>query len=416
MGLKIVLYVVIGLITIGLAFMLGNKIVVKKCISYVKRFPSVVPIHKATLQVEPNGNYFFRSNEDFTVLQLTDLHIGGGILSYKKDKLALRAVASMITEQKPNLVVITGDIAFPLVHYSGTGNNKSAHKIVAEMMEALQMYWVPVFGNHDTEIYSKFNREKIGDFYESDSYPHCLFKKGERNLDGCGNSLIPIKNDADIIVQSLVFLDSHAYTDDNKFGLYRKYDCIKENQVKWYKNEMENAIQHNQNIVTNMDTEHKTKLQNKYCKGNSLVFFHIPIQEYQDAYEDYLNKSPDATLFYGQYGEKNHAVHHPVQHDALFETASLLKGHIGFFCGHDHLNNASILYKDIRLTFGYSIDYLVYFRIHKYGLYRGCTNITIKTDSEFNVEGLNYYASQFKVIDGRKKEKVTMEPYFKENT
>lgn len=42
----------------------------------------------------------------------------------------------------------------------------------------------------------------------------------------------------------------------------------------------------------------------------------------------------------------------------MFDTALELGSTSGFFCGHDHYNNASIEYKGIRLTYGMSIDYL----------------------------------------------------------
>ena len=53
------------------------------------------------------------SDRDYKILQLTDLHLGFGIFSGKKDRLALAAVTELIRRTKPDLLVLTGDSVFP---------------------------------------------------------------------------------------------------------------------------------------------------------------------------------------------------------------------------------------------------------------------------------------------------------------
>ena len=60
----------------------------------------------------------------------------------------------------------------------------------------------------------------------------------------------------------------------------------------------------------------------------------------------------------------------------MFDTALELGSTSGFFCGHDHYNNASIEYKGIRLTYGMSIDYLAMPGIEKETKQRGAELIT----------------------------------------
>ena len=43
------------------------------------------------------------SDRDYKILQLTDLHLGFGIFSGKKDRLALAAVTELIRRTKPDL-------------------------------------------------------------------------------------------------------------------------------------------------------------------------------------------------------------------------------------------------------------------------------------------------------------------------
>ena len=58
--------------------------------------------------VDENGNWFFVTDKDFKVMHLTDIHIGGGVLSATTDKQAIRAVAAMV---KAENVPFKGDVS-----------------------------------------------------------------------------------------------------------------------------------------------------------------------------------------------------------------------------------------------------------------------------------------------------------------
>ena len=77
------------------------------------------------------------------------------------------------------------------------------------------------------------------------------------------------------------------------------------------------------------------------------------------------------------------------------------------FCGHDHLNNLSVNYKGIDLTYGMSIDYLAYSGIYKLGTQRGCGVLKISPDGTLNAYHENYY--QDKYLSQYAKESVTMQ-------
>ena len=63
---------------------------------------------------DADGLWYFETDREFKVMQLTDVHIGAGFASQKKDAWAMNAVATMITQEKPDLVIVTGDIAYPV--------------------------------------------------------------------------------------------------------------------------------------------------------------------------------------------------------------------------------------------------------------------------------------------------------------
>ena len=348
-------------------------------------------------QLEPvlddNGCYTFTTDDHFKVVQLTDVHIGGGFLSIKKDSMAINAVAAMITAEKPDLVVITGDIAYPVPFQAGTFNNKTSAELFAQLMEKLGVYWVPVFGNHDTEAYSYYSRKKISEFYSQEKFSHCLFQAGPEDVDGYGNSIINVKNTKGEITQSLVMLDSHSYVDNDYFGIMWKYDTIHESQVKWYE-----------------DSLNKIKAENNDVMPKSLAFFHIAIPEYKTAWDEYrtndFNDTENVKYIYGKAGEKDYSVYTSEYNYGFFDKVKELGSTQGMFCGHDHLNNFSIDYKGVRLTYGYSIDYLAYSGIMKFGLQRGCTVIDIAPDGSFESHLENYYQDKYQTA--KEKEQVDL--------
>ena len=145
-------------------------------------------------QKDKNGNWVFTTDRDFKVMQLTDIHIGAGYMSYEKDLMAFNAVASMITREKPDLVIVTGDIAYPVPFQAGTFNNKTSAVAFAELMENLGVYWTLTLGNHDSEIYSYYSGslrldpipgETIGYVGRQACYSACL-RAGCRGAGRCG--------------------------------------------------------------------------------------------------------------------------------------------------------------------------------------------------------------------------------------
>ncbi len=365
--------------------------------SFISSLSSVEYENQLAPTLDENGYYTFVTDDDFKIMQLTDIHIGGGFLSIKKDNMALNAVAAMVKEEKPDLVVVTGDIAYPVPFQSGTFNNKKSAELFADLMEQLGVYWCLAFGNHDTEAYSYYSREEIAEVYESEKYEHCLFQSGDENVDGVGNYIINIKNTSGEITQSLVMLDSHSYVDNDYFGIMWKYDTIHENQIEWYEQSLLELQEQNNSVMP-----------------KSLVFFHIPLPEYKDAWYEYMDNDYSDTdnvqYIYGKAGEQNTVIYSSEYNYGFFNKMLELGSTQGTFCGHDHLNNFSINYKGIRLTYGYSIDYLAYTGIMKYGLQRGCTMITVSPDGSFESKLENYY--QDKYTPTNEKEDVLMEDYY----
>ena len=341
------------------------------------------------------------AEDSFRVLHLTDIHIGAGAFSASKDRWAIDAVVETVNRVKPDLVIVTGDMAYPVPFQAGTFDNKREAEMFASMMERLGVYWTITFGNHDTEIYSLYDRDDIAaEVYSDPKWEHCLFREGPTDIAGKGNDVIVVRHpttdgveivdaasyEANVgstkISQALVTIDSHSYTDGDYFGIAWKYDNIHQDQINWYAREMDR--------LTEMNGGEQVK---------NLVFFHIPLTEYGVYWNEYKDNGHEdtANVHYvqgkaGESGEKSF----PGVNDCLTFETMLTHGGQGTFCGHDHYNTFAIDVKAttkdadgndvtgvIRLSYGMSIDYLAYVGIASDIEQRGGQEIRIDADGGF---------------------------------
>lgn len=382
--------------TISLTFTPLTETIIKGNYDYAKSFDKVV-YENQLVPTEDEEGWTFTTDGDFKVLQFTDVHIGGGAFSVGKDKKAMNAVAAMITAEKPDLVVITGDMAYPVPFQAGTFNNSLSTEMLIELLEQLGVYYAVVFGNHDSEFYGTHDREAIADLWGADDLQYSLFKKGPADIDGFGNYIIKVKGTDGKVKNAFYLLDSHAYTDGDVLGIQWKYDNIKESQINWYKNSVL-AIDAANNDGDDIFT--------------SLAFFHIPLEEYGIAWKEYAAngyKNTENVIYKGGYfHEDNEESFCGIYSENFFETMLELGSTKATFCGHDHVNNAILEYKGINLVYGMSIDYLAYTDLNSKGAQRGCTVIELGADGE--LEGItleNYY--QDKYPSKYEKESVSMQ-------
>ena len=350
-------------------------------------------------ELDEDGCWTFTTDRDFKVVQLTDIHIGGGLFSLKKDAKAMNAVAAMLTAEKPDLVVLTGDMVYPVPFQAGTFNNEISTKLLITLMEKLGVYYTVCFGNHDSEAYGTHTRQQISDLWADPDLKYSLYQEGPEDVDGYGNHIIKVKNSNGLVKNAFFMLDSHDYIDGDILGIQWKYDNIHENQIQWYKD-----------AVLSIDAKNKA-IDSECPMFSSLAFFHIPLEEYGMAWNEFkennYHDTENVKYFDGWYHESDEKSYCGLYPDNMFETMLELGSTKGIFCGHDHINNASLEYKGIRLTYGMSIDYLAYTDLNKKGAQRGCTVITLSPDGKLSVSLENYY--QDKYPSKYEKEEVTMQ-------
>ena len=303
------------------------------------------------------------AGKPFRILQLTDVHVGGGAFSRKKDKMALAAVEKIVTAANADFVVVTGDICYPLFPWSGTFNNMRGSRKFANLMNKLGVDWTLVYGNHDTESFAFYNKEHLSDFYMKQ--PKCHFEKGEKGLTGLGNYMIKLNSADGSLNTALMFIDSNAYLTSSFFS---GFDVIHDDQIDWYKR-----------TINEVSVGGQT--------ARSLAFFHIPPKEFKEGWDKCYQGSDEVIYHHGFVQEKDNYLGYPKTKEGNFFGEMVKLGSCkGMFMGHDHLNTLSITYQGIRLTYGMSIDYLAYKGIHKKHTQRGGTIIDVYDDGQFEVK------------------------------
>ncbi|WP_216697349.1 metallophosphoesterase family protein [Anaerostipes faecalis] len=192
-----------------------------------------------------------------------------------------------------------------------------------------------------------------------------LYPYRQPHVTGRNNQLIEFRNVDGSFNQAIFLIDSNAYTE----GPINSYDYIHDDQVDWY-----------QENIKRLEKQERKAI-------SSMLFFHIPLQQYRTAYELYEKGSKEVTYYFGSNDEKMInkvcASNYPSK---IFDTALKLGSTKAFFCGHDHYNNMSLEYKGIRLTYGMSIDYLAMPGIENDTKQRGGTLITVHKDSSYDIE------------------------------
>ena len=304
---------------------------------------------------------------EFKILHLTDIHLGGSFFSRKKDILALTACYKEISYTCPDLVIVTGDLTYPVGLSSLSFNNSAPVQQFAAFMRNVGIPWAFAYGNHDTESIASLRSEELIEVYKSLSYKTSgtlLYPYVQPSVTGRNNQLIEVRNADGKLNTALFLLDSNAYTGEG----INKYDYIHDDQVDWYEGE-----------VRRLEREAGGHI-------SSLIFFHIPLQEYRTAYDLYLEGSDQVTYYFGENNERLiDTICCSAHPSSLFDRIVALGSTTGVFCGHDHYNNMSLAYRGVRLTYGMSIDYLVMPGISEQTAQRGGELITIKEDASWDV-------------------------------
>lgn len=307
----------------------------------------------------------------FRILQITDVHI---LNDEKKDAKAFKTIDAMVETTNPDMIMFTGDL-------TSEKENFTAFKTMCEYLESFNIPWAFVFGNHEgldikyapDEVIDPekiADRQTLSDYLET--LPNCIYEAGDENVDGMGNYYYNVKDDNGNVITSLIMMDSHSYDEENN-----GYDHFHDNQIKWYENTVKT-------IAKEVNGDESEVVP-------SLAFFHVPMKEYMTAYDE--AKGTDNRLWGFRFPKEDGT---PAVDDQMFEKMVELGSTKGCFAGHDHMNNFSVNYQGIRLTYGLSCDHNIYLVP-----LRGGVLINVKNDGSFTTQHLIRHRGQSTITIGK---------------
>lgn len=251
----------------------------------------------------------FNSDKKFKIVQFTDIH---WVTGNPETKVSEECMNKVLDVEKPDLVVFTGDFV--------TG--KPAAQGIKELLEPTVSRNLPfamVFGNHDDE--QDMTRREM---YELVKTIHGNMTRTTEGISGVSNYVLSLKaSDNDKESATLYFFDSNSYS---KHESVKGYDWIKPDQISWYS-----------------DQSSKFTQKNGGTPMPALAFFHIPLPEYEESV------TSDNSMSIGTKRERPCS---PEINSGLF-AAMLTSGDVmGTFVGHDHVNDYSVYWKGILLSYG----------------------------------------------------------------
>ena len=279
------------------------------------------------------SDYFVRSlkyRPGFKILQLTDIH-----MSDKDDQdlhygfLKLLIEDANKDEADPvDLIVVTGD----LFTFASRGTAETFFKF----LDGYQIPWTVVFGNHDEQTY--FSVDWMTD-YLNNFGSYCYFKDlQDDSVQGNCNFAINIMDGATIHDQ-LIFMDSNRYSFYEQG--YAGYDYFKNDQIKWYSDLVDFTTEQNGNNTV-----------------NSLMFYHIPLFEINDAYDK-------GTIVYdgpkGNGDGKREDTCPPKYNSGFFDVIKDKGSTKAMFFGHDHINTFEADLDGVKFCYGIKSTNRIYY-------------------------------------------------------
>lgn len=267
----------------------------------------------------------FNKDGKFKIVQFTDTHYCYG---NPKSETAVRNINSVVDAEKPDMVVFTGDLVFA----------DSVARGLTAVTQPLVDRGIPfavVFGNHDHQFDMSYQ-----DMYDLlHNRPYSLMPP--RGYVESPDYEVPVYSaDGKELKYVLYCLDSHDVL-MAKATKVRGYDWLTPDQIEAYNNK-----------------SHIYKTANGGNPVPALMFFHIPLPEFEYATKDEKD----------YVGNKKERVCSPNINTGMYAALRINGDVKGVFCGHDHDNDFVTDYKGVLLSYGrYSGGNTVYNHLGKPG-------------------------------------------------
>ena len=276
-----------------------------------------------------------KKGTDFKILNITDTHL----VTVDWENPAVRdnfvaTVDELVRATSPDLITMSGDIAF--AEWTGS------YKYFGDLMNKYNIPWTMCWGNHDHQA----GEEQLG-VYEKQFLEYSNFFYEPTREFGVGSNVIAIDN-GERVVHGIVLIDSFdpasptVPEDDPEKG--KKILCPE--LIEWY--------------------EDKINMLKKLGCNESTLITHVPLYEYKLAidaalkseydrqsisFEDSFDKKYWNDGYKDSFGVTHESVCYSDLATGLFACMKKLGSTKNVLVGHDHINNFSINYEGIRLTY-----------------------------------------------------------------
>lgn len=287
------------------------------------------------------------------ILQISDTQIidqaqsrpGDSQSSYyaieKLEERLLGYLRDTINGVKPDLILITGDLV-----YGKFDDNGTSLLALIEAMESFGIPWAPVFGNHDNESKKGVDWQ----CQQLENAEHCLFK--QRTLTGNGNYTVGISQGGKL-TRIFFMMDSNACSEASEESKANGHTAptrvgFADDQVEWFVGVGE--------------------ILKQYSPNTKVSFaFHIQIYEFKNAYAKYgftnqntsnnpinIDKHPDKED--GDFGYIGEGLKGAWDQNGKIFAKMVEMGVDSIYVGHEHCNNASVVYNGVRFQFSQKIS------------------------------------------------------------
>lgn len=270
-----------------------------------KRFFFAVALCMTGLLTVGAQSVSFNKEGKLKIVQFTDIHWRAGDPATAD---AATNINRVLDEEKPDLVVYTGDIT--TAKPATEGLDKAFEPVIKRNIP-----YAVTFGNHDDE--QDLTRDQL--------YAYVKGKKGclDAKAEGRDFTVSVTSADGKQTKAVLYIMDSNAYsTVDSLKG----YGWFRRDQIDWYAQKSASL-----------------KAANGGKPLPALAFFHIPFPEYNEA------AATEGNPLIGQRGEKACS---PAINTGLFAAMVEAGDVMGTFVGHDHVNNYVTPWHGILLCYG----------------------------------------------------------------
>lgn len=348
----------------------------KRFVSIVLALMLVFSVCAISASADSASPLKFDKNGEFNIMHICDCQDG-----YPAIDTMLQFIDAALKEYQPDIVVLGGD--------NTVGPKETKAQAVEELCKVFvenETYFTLVFGNHDRE--QGVENDELLPMYQLYGGEYCLAYDEVPELHGTATHNLPVmSSDGSKVKFNLWMFDSGShYIDDegNDLGIY---DCVREDQIKWYQ-EKSKALEAQagekvpslafQHIVVGevydaLFYESAVDLGVLTPKANGKIYSFFP--RTQNIQEGFLFEFPCPS-------EKNEG-----QFDAMVEQKDVL----AVFSGHDHLNSYITEVDGVKIINTPGATY------NSYGndIVRGCRMITVKENDTWNFETELVTISQF---------------------